>query len=273
MFDQIKAIFVNSKIEDFVKLPTSNEEKAKFAQLFSKMTRVLIASKLQGFSWDNNGTDIEIHLDENTYLILAKRYQELFKGGEVGGGSGHGTTFDIDPTCIEINTDKIDSDYLNSRFKKYVKAIQEYGKDAELADNIYKEIHKSFATLSQEEQGFAEKILYDLQNGNLFVDDEKSFRDYLNEYKIRMKNDQTHKFAVALGYDEELLRELVNAKLNEANLDEYGQFQPLKDSLNAEVASAYFEKKNGKKLPKPIVTRDAENLVKKFILSGGFDID
>ena len=69
------------------------------------------------------------------------------------------------------------------------------------------------------------------------------------------------------------MRELVNAKLNEANLDEYGQFQPLKDSLNAEVASAYFEKKNGKKLPKPIVTRDAENLVKKFIFSGGFDID
>ena len=273
LFDQIKAIFVNSKIEDFAKLPTSDEEKAKFAQLFSKMTRVLIASKLQGFSWDNNDTDIEMHLDEKTYLILAKRYQELFKGGEVGDGSCHGTIFDIDSTCIEINTDKIDSDYLNSRFKKYVKAIQEYGKDAELADNVYKEIHKSFATLSQEEQGFAEKILYDLQNGNLFVDDEKSFRDYLNEYQIRMKNDQTHKFAVALGYDEELLRELVNAKLNEANLDEYGQFQPLKDSLNAEVASAYFEKKNGKKLPKPIVTRDAENLVKKFILSGGFDID
>ena len=33
------------------------------------------------------------------------------------------------------------------------------------------------------------------------------------------------------------------------------------------------KKKNGKKLPKPIVIRDAENLVKKFIISGGFDID
>lgn len=273
LFDQIKAIFVNSGIEDFAKLPASDEEKAKFAQLFSKMTRVLIASKLQGFSWDNNDTDIEMHLDEKTYLILAKRYQELFEGGEGGGGSGHGTAFDIDSTCIEINTDKIDSDYLNSQFKKYVKAIQEYGKDAELADNIYKEIHKSFATLSQEEQRFAEMIIYDLQNGNLFVDDEKSFRDYLNEYQIRIKNDQIHKFAVAVGYDEELLRKLVSAKPNEASLDEYGQFEPLKDSLNVEVASAYFEKKNGKKLPKPIVIRDAENLVKKIILSGGFDID
>lgn len=271
LFDQIKTIFVNSGIEDFAKLPTSNEEKAKFAQLFSKMHRVLIASKLQGFSWDNNDTDIEMHLDEKTYLILAKRYKELF---EVPPGErGHGTAFDIDSTCIEINTDKIDSDYLNSQFKKYVKAIQEYGKDAELADNIYKEIHKSFATLSQKEQRFAEMIIYDLQNGNLFVDDEKSFRDYLNEYQIRTKNDQIHKFAVAVGYDEDLLRKLVRAKLNEATLDEYGQFEPLKDSLNVEAASAYFEKKNGKKLPKPIVIRDAENLVKKFIISGGFDID
>ena len=150
---------------------------------------------------------------------------------------------------------------------------QEEGELSILADNIYKEIHRSFATLSQEEQRFAEMIIYDLQNGNLFVDDEKSFRDYLNEYQIRIKNDQIHKFAVAVGYDEELLRKLVSAKPNEASLDEYGQFEPLKDSLNVEVASAYFEKKNGKKLPKPIVIRDAENLVKKFILSGGFDID
>lgn len=270
LFDQVQTIFSNAGVEDFTKLPASDEEKAKFAQLFSKVTKVLIASKLQGFNWDQNDTGIKMHLDEKTYLILAKRYQELFNGGG-SGGTDHGTAFDIDSTCIEINTDKIDSDYLNSQFKKYVKAIQEYGKDAELADNIYKEIHKSFATLSQEEQKFAEMIIYDLQNGNLFVDDDKTFRDYLNEYQIRIKNDQIHKFAVTIGYGEDLLRKLINAKPNESNLDEYGQFEPLKESLNVDVASAYFEKKKGKKLPRPIVIRDAENLVKKFILHGEFD--
>ena len=272
LFDQIKAIFVNAGIMNFEKNPDSDAEKAKFAQLFSQMTRVIIAARLQGFDWVKNDTGIELHFDEKTYLILAKRYQELFNGPGPG-PDHHGVAFDIDSTCIEINTDKIDADYLNSQFKKYVKVIQENGKDAELAENVYQEIHKSFATLSQDEQKFAEMIIYDLQNGNLFVDDSKSFRDYLNEYQIRIKNDQIHKFAITLGYDEDILRELVNARPNEANLNEYGRFEPLKASLNFDTASAYFFNKTGKKTPKPIVIRDAENLVKKFILHGGFDIE
>ena len=62
------------------------------------------------------------------------------------------------------------------------------------------------------------------------------------------------------------------ARPNEANLNEFGRFNKLRDSLNVEVAMKYFEGKNGKKIPKPLVIRDAENLAKKFILHGGFDI-
>lgn len=269
IFDEIKAIFESEGIMNFEKLPAADSDKAKFASLFSRMTHILIAAKIQGFLWEKNDTVIEMHLDENTYLILAKRYSELFTGGS---GTGSGTSFDIDSTCIEIDTGKIDADYLDGKFKKYIQVLQEYGKDAELAEKLYAEVHKSFAALSQEEQIFAEMIIYDIQNGKLFVDSEKTFRDYLNEYQIKIKNDQIHNFAVALGYDETILRELLMARPNEANLNEFGRFNKLRDSLNVEVAMKYFEGKNGKKIPKPLVIRDAENLAKKFILHGGFDI-
>lgn len=272
LFEEIRNIFFAEEINNFEKLPENDAEKGKFALLFAQMTKTIIASRLQGFDWNKNDSGIAMVLNEKTYMILAKRYQELFSNIE-GNSCDSGVAFDIDSTCLEINTDRIDADYLDSQFKKYVKIIQEDGKDGTLAEKIYQEIHKNFATLSQEEQRFAEMIIYDIQNGNLFVDGNKTFRDYLNEYQIRIKNDQIHKFAITLGYNEELLRELVYARPNDANLNEYGRFNPLKDSLNVEVASTYFERKDGKKLPKPIVIRNAENLVRKFILHGGFDID
>ncbi len=266
LFGEIKIIFSNSGYPDFEKLPDSDAEKAKFAQLFSELNKTITAAKLQGFSWGAADLKPKVILDEKTYLILAKRYQELFKNGPGIGGPGGGVPFDLDATCIEINTDQIDADYLDEQFKKY---IQEYGKDADLAEKIYREIHKSFATLSQAEQRCAEKIIFDIQNGNLFVDDNKTFRDYLNEYQLGIKNDQIHKFAEKIGYDEALLRKLLNQKPTEANLNEYGRFEPLKNSLNVEVAIRYF----GKEKPRPIVIRDAENLLKEFIIAGGFDIE
>lgn len=269
LYDQIELIFINAKINNFIKLPDTDVEKAKFAILFSTMTKTIISAKIQGFEWNKNDTGIELRLDEKTYLILAKRYQELFTQGT--GPKSQCVPFDIDTTCIEINTDKIDADYLNSQFKKYTQAIQEYGKDAKFADNLYKEIHNSFATLSQEEQRFAEQIIYDLQNGKLFVADEKTFRDYLNEYQIRSKNNQINKFAAMIGYDKSILKKLINDNFNEANLDV--ELTLLRKSLQIDVAKTYFENKKCKNLPTPIIIRDAENLVKSFILSGGFDLD
>ena len=273
IFEKIKFIFESSGIQNFEKLPPNDAEKAKFASLFSQLNKTIIASRIQGFDWNRDDNPIEVILDEQTFLILAKRYQELFENNEPNGGrKDGGVAFDIDSTCIEINTDKIDANYLDSQFKKYFKIIQEYGKDAPLAENIYQEIHKNFATLNQEEQKYAEMIIFDIQNGTLYVDDGKSFRDYLNEYQIKIKNDQIHKFAVAIGYDEELLRELVYARPNEANLNEYGRFEPLRNSLNVDIASSYFEKTRGEKLPIPLVKVEAENLVKMFIINRGFDI-
>ena len=55
------------------------------------------------------------------YLILAQRYKELFNGGE--SGFSPDVPYEIDGHLTEIDTEKIDSDYMNSRFTKYLKAL------------------------------------------------------------------------------------------------------------------------------------------------------
>jgi type I restriction enzyme R subunit len=270
LYQQIKALFVNAGIPDFVKLPEDQAARGKFASLFSQLNKILISSKLQGFQWGKTDVEYNLEINEKIYYILAQRYKELFI--IVPGVPIEGAAFDIDATCLEINTDKIDAAYLNSQFDKYVIEIQENRKDGPLAENIYGEIHRSFAMLNQEEQRFAEEIIFDLQNGNLFVKKGKTFRDYLNDYQERNKNDQIHRFATLVGYDEALLRELVDKRLNLSNIDAYGQFDPLRESLNVDVAKKYFEDKYEKKVSVARARRDAENLVRDFILQGGFDI-
>ncbi|MDP0588856.1 MAG: hypothetical protein QS748_06560 [Candidatus Endonucleobacter bathymodioli] len=65
-----------------------------------------------------------ICFNENTYLILALRYKELSSGsGEESDGSD-AVPFDIVGHLTEIDTGKIDADYMNSRFDKYLKTVQ-----------------------------------------------------------------------------------------------------------------------------------------------------
>ena len=279
LFKDISDLFKSDGIENFEKLPSAKEDKAKFAQLFSFMTKIIEAAKIQGFVWDkleyhfdhnDNISSVIVNLDEATYLILALRYKELFINSPVGPKVG--TPFDIDSTAIEIDTGKIDSDYLNKKFKKYIEAIQEYGKDAELVKNILKEVHKAFASLSQTEQKFAEIILFDIQNGSLVIEDGKTFRDYINQYQINQKNNQIHLFASRLGINEIKLINLMNLKPTEANINEYGRFDDVKNSVNLDVASEYFIAKDGKKYPRPRLIMKVESLLRDFIIQGGFDI-
>lgn len=66
--------------------------------------------------------------------------------------------YEIDSYLTEINTGVIDANYMNSRFKKYIKALQDGAETAAVLD----ELHKSFATLTQEEQKYANIFLHDV---------------------------------------------------------------------------------------------------------------
>jgi type I restriction enzyme R subunit len=134
------------------------------------------------------------------------------------------------------------------------------------------ELHKTFATLTQEEQKYANIFLHDIQTGDVKEEIGKTLRDYINEYMQKAKNDQIHKIAVVLGLDEEMLRNMMALKVDDATIDEYSHLSNLKATVDKAKAKAYFEAVEGCKMPMPKVSVKIDKLLRTFIISGGYDI-
>lgn len=283
IFSQIKDVYEQAGVPNFEKLPTALVERKKFAELFSKFNEYLEAAKVQGFTWreldyefsdEETGelTRIRVELDETTYLILAKRYKEL--SGDGIGPTLIDTPYDIQGYLTTIDTDKIDTDYMNSRFEKFMKLLYQEGTSQEELRKAEDELHKTFATLSQEEQKYANIFLHDLQSGDVQPEAGMTFRDYTTQYVAQAKDDQIHRLASqALGLDEEKLREMMSLFITEDNINEFGRFDALKATIDKSKAKAYFEAISGRKIPLPIVNMRADKLLRDFILEGGFDIE
>ncbi|MCT7566907.1 HsdR family type I site-specific deoxyribonuclease [Aliarcobacter butzleri] len=278
LYDEIFDLFKSAGIENFEKLPDDLTERAEFAKLFKKFNETLEASKIQGFKWSELEYKFEepkpkrvvyLNIDENTYLILVQRYKELPSSG---GGSGGNTDipFEIEGYITEIDTDKIDTDFMNSRFDKYKKIIDS-GDTVEIEKTL-NELHKSFATLSQEEQKYANIFIHDIQNGDIQIDSNKTFREYVAQYQANAENSQIMKLVELFGLNSDKLKEMLNSNVTDLNINDYGRFDELKNSVDKEKAKVYFEEIEGCKLPIPKVNIKVHKLLKDFILSGGYEI-
>ena len=282
VFEDITDLFKNAGIMDFEKLPEDTSAKAKFASLFREFNEYLEAAKVQGFQWNKetyqfvlNESDetyeVTMDFDENLFLVLSQRYKELPTGG--GGGDDGEPPYDLVGYLTEIDTGVIDSEYMNSRFNKYLKLLKRDGVPGELLEQAKAELHKTFAVLSQEEQKYANIFLHDIERGDVIPNGEKTFRDYITEYQYQAKNDQVHRLAIELGLNEEKLREMMGLNLTEFNINEFGRLDELKKSVDKQKAKAFFEEKEGVKLIPPKVNMKIDRLLRKFILSGGFDVE
>ncbi|MCM1027059.1 MAG: HsdR family type I site-specific deoxyribonuclease [Roseburia sp.] len=284
VFSQIRDLFCQSGIENFAQLPGEMIERKKFAELFQKFNEYLEAATVQGFTWKklvyDHFTDpetgrkyqIELELDEVTYKILTLRYKELF----LAGGNTDGTDdlpYAVDGYLIAIDTGKIDVDYMNSRFDKYLKLLRQENAEAEAIKQAENELHKTFASLTQEEQKFANIFLHDIQSGDVLPAEGKTFRDYITLYLSKAKDDQVHRLAALLGVYEEKLRAMMEAHVTEENINEYGRFDALKATADKEKAKKYFETIEGKSIIPPKIPMKIDKLLRDFILQGGFDID
>ena len=278
LYEDISELFSNAGIENFEKLPSDVSVCRKFAKDFKELNSYLEAAKIQGFKWevssytdDNTGDSIEMTFDEKTYLVLVLRYKELSGGG--GGGTGDDVPYDLVGYITEIDTGLIDADYMNSRFEKYLKLLNLEGASAEAVEQAETELHKTFATLSQEEQKYANIFLHDIQRGDVAISEGKTLRDYITEYLSKAKDDQIHRVAVALGVDEVKLRTIMSLRLNSTNINEFGRYDDLKKTVNKAKAKEYFEKIEGTKIIPPKVNVKVDNLLREFILGGGFEIE
>lgn len=278
LYDSFFDLFRNAGIENFEKLPTDTTVCRKFAKEFNAFNEYLEAAKIQGFQWgipsyvdETTGESIDVAIDENTYFILVLRYKEL-TGGDSGTGDRDDVPYDLVGYLVEIDTGLIDAAYMNSRFDKYLKLLNAEGTTQQAIEQAETELHKTFATLTQEEQKYANIFLHDIQRGDAVITEGKSFRDYINEYLSKAKNDQIHCLATVLGLNETMLRNIMRLRLSENNLNEFGRYDEVKRTVDKAKAKAYFEAIEGTKIIPPKVSVKVDKLLRDFILNGGFEI-
>jgi len=288
IYDDIVELFDNAAINNFEKLPADSSVCGQFAKLFTGLNDYLDAAQIQGFVWSKlnylfgkgkQQTEVTLNLDENTYLILVLRYKELSSGSGEGGGLDE-VPFEISGHLTEIDTGKIDSDYMNSRFDKYLKTMQTDDASSKDIEKTVDELHKSFATLTQEEQKFANIFLNDVQRGDVKPEQSKTFREYITEYLAAAKQSQINAVVSVLGNTEDenitafksKLRSMMNTGVTAANINDFGRFDDLKSCVDKAKARAYFEELDGASIPVFRVNIRVDKLLQNFIISDGFDL-
>ncbi len=303
IYEDIEHLFTEANISNFEKIPEEMSEKGKFASLFKQFNDYLEAGKIQGFNFKQEAytfnqllvqsskdivdtaaemvaerknsytttTEITIKplFNEDTYLTLAQRYKELFLDTDTDKSKNEDVPFDIDGYLTQINTDVIDANYMNTRFTKYLKLLQQG--NGTLTENALNELHKTFARLTQSQQKYANIFLHDVQRGDITVDSDKTLMDYITEYQSKAKNDNIHQIAVDLGLNENLLRQMITFKLTTITINEYGRFDKLKDSVDKNKAKIYFEKLEGKPLKMFRINQKISSTLRDFILKKQFN--
>ncbi|MCR8678810.1 hypothetical protein CSUIS19072_02845 [Campylobacter sp. RM19072] len=199
-FDEICSVFSNAGISDFSSLPSDDESIAKFAKAMKMLERYKNSAELQGFRLDDvkNGVyecqNVEVRLNNEIYAKLIARYNDIVK--MQSNRSGDKEIFEIDPHLSEGAIIKIDIDYINTHFKKLLKALGDG--DIVTIENIKNDIHSSFGILSEGDQEFARMILVDLENAKI-KDSELSFNELLYSYKNQDRDNHIKRYAMGLG--------------------------------------------------------------------------
>ena len=275
-------LFRASGIPELDRLPEEEAERAKFAKLFREFSTYLQAAQIQGFRWDKRLYErteegegekdfVELFPTEEMYVIFLQRYKELRSSDGSGEGGGD-LSFPIDPYLTEQSTGVIDYNYMNSRFEKWKKELDQPGISPEALEETLTELHKSFAFLSQEDQRYASLFLHDVQTGDVELQDGMSLSDYISKYRGDARREEVDRLHRYLGVEEKLVYDLLDANVTEDNINEYGRFDALKGTVIREKAQEYFTGLDGKAMPAFRIKQRVNALLTDFILSGGKEI-
>ena len=303
-YKQLEDLFESEEIENFTTLPKDNESKRKFVKLYNEFNKYLCAARIQGYiPKDLNEVNIiskkeeildnedlstnekeelsqEIYEDnmilhspitQSSLDALLQRYKDASKETNVNGNTE--IPYDIDGSLIEIDDGKIDDDYINSKFTKYLKILKQDNRSQEEIELALNNLHKSFASLPQDKQKYANMLIHDIESGDLIIDDNKSFMDYVTQYESNAENDQIKKLSVAFGIDENKLRNLMKLSITAHNLNEYGRFDELLKTINIEQARESLQKIYNKEIAIWEANIKVADILRKFILQGGFDLN
>lgn len=302
IYDQIDNLFKSEGIEDFSSLPSNKESKRKFVKLYNEFNKYLSAAIIQGYVPKDENNEVELlkssnqiieendspefeEIKEQVYVdqitlnspitrealeAIKQRYVDIERGKNE---TNDDIPYDIDTSLIEIDDGKIDSDYMNSKFKKYLKMLSQDNFSEEEIELALNSLHKSFASLPQEKQKYANMLIHDIESGDIIIDENKTFMDYVTEYETNAENDQIRKLSSAFGIDETKLRNIMTSSTNESNINEFGRYEELLKTVNLEQSKNTLEKLYGKELKTYEINLKVDEILRKFILEDGFDID
>lgn len=259
IYQIIEQIFKDNDIDNFCCLPKSEDACDKFKKEFLNLERLMNTIKLQGFKYDiscnqcmdkdtcTDKTKCEYKLpyDKDTYEKIRMRFEDLrYRKGSSSKTLGFG--YDIDASKSEMEMDKIDSDYLESHFRKIIPIITSDEKSESDKEEAIIEFEHQLPKLSEINQKYAKMILLDIRNGKLIIEKDKTLMMYIEEYKDTNINLKLNEIAELFGLDKELFKKIYMTARDEKDLDEYGRFKKLRETADDNKVIEYFSKNNKK---------------------------
>ena len=114
--------------------------------------------------------------------------------------------------------------------------------------------------------------MHDVQSGSITLESGKSFRDYITDYMTTEKDKKVNTVIEVIGLDGDLFKHMFDLHLTEQNLDEFGRFTRLKQSVDKAKAKTYFEQVKGANLSPLKINMEVHNFLKNILLTGKIEI-
>ena len=116
-------------------------------------------------------------------------------------------------------------------------------------------------------------LIHDIESGDIVIDENKSFMDYITEYEVNAENNQIRKLSNAFGVSEEKLKNIMATTTSMTNINEFGKYEDLLKTLDLEKAKKTLEKIYNRELKKYEVNLKVDEILREFIVNDGFDIE
>lgn len=280
LFEDISRVFTDAGVSTFEKLPDDIESRKKFAVAFSFLSRSVAAALIQGFDWgtlhydfpdvkDSEG--VTVLLDKQIYDVLLSRYSELGAGDNEASTREGGIPLDLGALALAREAQRIDYEYMDAKFVKFREALKASSTSQEIQE-LLSQIQTAYAALSQEDQEVARMILTDLQEGRVNLDEDKTFRDYLSEYKADEQDIHVELLHGATGIPIARIRQVLDlSDGTEETLHAFNRFEDLSAAVDLDVFRQWLKEVKGLELDMFFQTYAAEQLLRQYFLNGGFD--
>lgn len=247
-FHEIEQIFRIANIPDYSALPSDYEDQNAFKKAFSKLRRLMNALQLQGFTWNDTQYLQMLDMSQVVYGILTARYRELISKQARSSG-GMTAAFQFESSLSDIESDRIDADWLEKHFKIAVITLLDDNKSEEEKDEQIAVVTTSqqFKTLSVEDQRRGAEVLQNIKQGFQQLTEGKTFHQYIADKQEIEERTSAQNEANRLGIDPFALYDLMQEVKSYRDLNKNNRVNTLLRNVDINIAMDEYERITGEK--------------------------